>query len=136
LPAESFHHHEHVRVAWLYLQRYSVLAALDRFSTGLKRFAAAHGQAGLYHETITWAYVFLINERMQRDGGEHRWDEFVAQNGDVLNWRPNILTEYYDEQTLQSEVARKVFVMPDKGREGTKEVMGDKQSLAGEVDAH
>src|SRR5438067_11518277 len=67
-PAASFHHREHVIVVWLYLQRYSVLATLARFSENLKRFATANGKANLYHESITWSYVFLLNERMKRHG--------------------------------------------------------------------
>jgi hypothetical protein len=67
-PAASFHHREHVRVVWLYLQRYSVLETLARFSDNLKCFAAANGRPNLYHETITWSYVFLINERIERNG--------------------------------------------------------------------
>jgi len=64
LPAETFHHEQHVRVAWLYLQRYSVLQTLERFSENLKRFATANGKPNLYHETITWAYVLLIHDRI------------------------------------------------------------------------
>ena len=55
LPVEAFHHEEHVRVAFLYLSKYSVLDSLERFSGALRRFAERHGKAGLYHETITWA---------------------------------------------------------------------------------
>ena len=29
LPAEAFHHREHVRVAWMYVMRYGVVAALS-----------------------------------------------------------------------------------------------------------
>lgn len=115
LPAGSFHHREHVRLAWLYLRRHEVLDALGRFRAGLKRSAAANGRADLYHETITWAYVLLINERMRRGGGgEAEWEEFAAENGDLLDWKRNILAEYYGEQTLGSAFAREVFVMPDR----------------------
>src|ERR1700693_4610035 len=82
LPAESFHHRDHVRVVWLYLRCYSVLETLGKFSAGLKRFATANGKPNLYHETITWAYVFLIHGRMQRNGGEHSWPRFVEANAD------------------------------------------------------
>jgi len=114
LPAESFHHPDHVRVVWLYLRRYSVLETLDRFSTGLKRFATANGKPNLYHETITWAYVLLINERLERGGREQSWAEFVDANGDLFDWKDNILKSYYHDETLRSDVARKVFVFPDK----------------------
>ena len=113
-PAASFHHREHVRVVWLYLQRYSVLETLARFSENLKRFAAANGKPNLYHETITWSYVFLINERIERHGKESGWDNFAESNADLFGWKPGILEFYYSEQTLSSELARKTFLFPEK----------------------
>src|ERR1700682_5017619 len=67
-PPGSFHHADHVRLAFEYLCRYSVLEALERFSDALKRFATARGKAQLYHETITWTYLLLIHELMARAG--------------------------------------------------------------------
>ena len=115
LPNSDFHHADHVRVAWLYLRDKPLLAALDSFCTGLKRFAAAHGKPGLYHETITWAYLLLIHERRECMPSSHAWDEFAAANVDLLQWRPSILRRYYREETLQSDFARRVFVLPDGG---------------------
>src|SRR5262249_61516758 len=60
LPNEAFHHRDHVRLAWLYLRELPPAQALTRFTEGLRRFAAVHGKPGLYHETITWAYLLLI----------------------------------------------------------------------------
>lgn len=117
LPAASFHHREHVRVAWLYLRREEPVAALSRFSAGLKRFAAANGAAGLYHETITWAYLLLIRERIEREGAGATWEEFAGRNPDLLGWKPSILDRYYRPETLESDLARRAFVMPDRVRE-------------------
>ncbi|HBB97693.1 MAG TPA: hypothetical protein DC054_20110 [Blastocatellia bacterium] len=114
LRAECFHHKEHVRVVWSYLLRYSVLETLARFSESLKRFAAANGQATLYHETISWAYVFLIHERMARRAGEQTWQEFMETNSDLFDWQNNILKSYYEEVTLKSDLARQTFVLPDR----------------------
>ena len=113
-PVASFHHREHVRVVWLYLQSYSVLETLARFSEKLKRFAAANGKANLYHETITWSYVFLINERMERNGKGSGWDNFAESNAELLDWKPSILEFYYSDQMLRSELARRTFVFPEK----------------------
>ena len=49
----SFHHTDHVRLAFEYLRRYAVLEALDRFSSAWKRIASARGKSMLYNETIT-----------------------------------------------------------------------------------
>ena len=72
LPEDRFHHADHVRAAWLLLREETPAAALDRFSSALKRFAAANGKTRLYHETITWAYVLLTNERRERGENERR----------------------------------------------------------------
>ncbi|MDX6696183.1 MAG: hypothetical protein QOF02_3786 [Blastocatellia bacterium] len=114
LSTDGFHHREHVRLVWLYLRRYTTLETLERFSAGLRRFAQARGLANLYHETTTWAYVFLIHERVERAGASQSWEEFAAANADLLNWKENILMRYYNEDTLHSETARRIFVFPDK----------------------
>jgi hypothetical protein len=115
LPAGSFHHADHVRMAFLYLCRYPALEALERFSISLKRFAAGKGKPGLYHETITWAFLLLIRERMARAGREQTWQEFEAANRDLLNREDNILKKYYREETLTSDLAKTTFLFPDKG---------------------
>jgi hypothetical protein len=114
LPIEAFHHQEHVRAAFLYLAKYRVLEAVERFSTALMRFAARNGKAGLYHETITWAYMLLIRERIARSGQEQTWTEFRARNWDLLDWERPILKKYYREETLASDLARNAFVLPDR----------------------
>jgi hypothetical protein len=113
LPAGAFHHREHVRLAWIYLGRYPALEAMTRFCAGLRRFAAAQGKATLYHETITWAYLLLVRERRERRPGA-TWEEFAAANEDLLTWRPSVLRSYYRDETLASDLARRVFVLPDR----------------------
>lgn len=114
LPGE-FHHADHVRLAFAYLSEYAPLQALDRFVAALKRYAAARGKSQRYHETITHAYFFLIRERMARCSGDD-WDEFAGKNPDILLDKEGILTRYYKETTLQSDLARSVFLFPDKHR--------------------
>jgi hypothetical protein len=114
LAGESFHHADHVRMAFLYLSRFSPLEALQRFSSALVRFAEAKGKPGLYHETITWAFLLLIRERMARAGMPQSWNQFAAGNPDLLDWRENVLRKYYRSETLSSEIAKRTFLLPDK----------------------
>ena len=109
----SFHHADHVRLAFAYLSQYPALQALEKFSAALKRFAAARGKAERYHETITHAYFFLIRERMARTSGK-TWDEFARENADLLQWKDGILNSYYQDATLHSDLARSVFLFPDR----------------------
>jgi hypothetical protein len=111
LPPSQFHHRNHVRLAWLYLTDAPLLEALTRFRTSLQRYAASLGATAKYHETITFAFLFLINERMQREAFES-FDDFAGANAELFE---AILLRYYSEETLGSDLARRVFVMPDVG---------------------
>jgi hypothetical protein len=113
-PPGGFHHRDHVRVAWWYLRQHSWLDALDRFRQALQRFAAAQGSPERYHETVTTAYVLLINERLIGNARDLTWEGFSASNPDLLSWKPSILDRYYRPETLMSDRARQTFVMPDR----------------------
>ena len=113
-PDGGFHHREHVRVAWYYLQQAPFTEALVRFSHNLRRFAAARGKPGLYHETITTAYLLLINERLDGDDRNLSWTAFAERHADLLTWKPSALDRYYRPETLLSDRARRTFVMPDR----------------------
>ena len=110
LPPELFSHRSHVRLAWLYLRDGSLLDTLPRYSEGIKRYAGSLGASAKYHETITWAYLFLIHERMQR-AAYTTFDDFAAANADLFG---PVLERYYSPETLGSELARTTFVLPDR----------------------
>jgi hypothetical protein len=116
ISSEEFHHSDHVQLAFAYLRKYPVLQALEKFANGLKRFAAAQGKTRLYNETITCAYFFLIRERMARCEGLD-WEEFAGRNPSLLVWKDGILSRYYRDATLKSDLARNIFVLPDKSLE-------------------
>ena len=113
LPADRFHHQQHVQVAWLFIQKFGMPDALREFTAAIKRFADAKGATGLYHETITWAFLLLIADRQARCDAEN-WDAFAAANRDLLVWKPSILERYYSREMLTSDLARKVFLFPDR----------------------
>ena len=90
---------------------------MQRFCAALQRFATAQGKPHLYHETITWAYLFLIRERMLRVERRQTWEDFAAANQDLLIWergKSGILSRYYRPETLGSSDARSAFLLPDK----------------------
>ena len=112
LAAARFHHAQHVEVAWRFVCRYGMPAALAEFPAAIKRFAGDKGAHGLYHETITWAFVLLIAERQAAHPCDS-WESFATANPDLLVWKPSILERYYSKELLASDLARRAFVMPD-----------------------
>ncbi|HEY1382729.1 MAG TPA: hypothetical protein VGF43_03895 [Dongiaceae bacterium] len=118
IPAAAFDHRAHVQAGFTYLQRHGYAGALGAMAQSLRRFAAHHGKAGLYHETITAAFLALIHERMAEDlvalGGDFTrhldWDRFAARHPDLF--AKDLIGRYYDRDTLRSDIARRLFVLP------------------------
>jgi hypothetical protein len=70
VPNAGFHHADHLRVAWVYLQEApTVDAALARMETTLRRFATAVGRAEKYSGAITafWMYQLAAARAAQPD---------------------------------------------------------------------
>jgi hypothetical protein len=112
LPASELGHREHVRLAWLYLREAPFETAAPRFCAGLRRFAASLGKADRYHETITWAYLALVNERLHAEGSPPEFEAFARANPDLFDQEKGALAAYYDEATLRSALARRAFLLP------------------------
>jgi hypothetical protein len=110
-PAD-FRHREHVRLGFAMLQREADFGeGAVRFHRALRRFVAAHGAAAKYHETLTWAFLALIHERMYRDpcATSH---ELLARHPDLL---AGALARSYDvAEIAASPIARAVFVLPTR----------------------
>jgi hypothetical protein len=61
--------------------------------------------------------LFLIHERLvrfrQQSGRIPLWSEFAIENADLLNRKSKaILRDYYGDDALASDVAKKIFVLP------------------------
>lgn len=109
LSAADFTHAAHVEAAWLFLG--DPERGADAFRKVLLRFVKHHGARTKYHETLTTAYLRLIDAR--RVAGE-RWEQFAARNEDLLLRPAEVIAEHYSEQRLHGPEARKRFVAPDR----------------------
>jgi hypothetical protein len=108
LPPALFGHREHVRAAFIYLERMPFGAAIDRMRATLQHYTAAIGRASRYHETVTVAFMSLVNVHRQA-GGYADWNEFAARNPELFD--SGLLTRYYAPDTLSSALARQSFVL-------------------------
>lgn len=109
LDPAQFPHAEHLRFGYEMLDRYSFGEAVSRFSGGLKLLAEKAGRPEIYHETITVAFLALINERRARDKAQ-AWAGFKRDNSDLFDKR--CLERWYGAEQLGSELARRVFCLP------------------------
>ncbi|HEU4530073.1 MAG TPA: hypothetical protein VFR59_02775 [Steroidobacteraceae bacterium] len=107
LPPAVFSHRNHLRAAYLYLCRLPFGAAIDAMCGTLRRYTAHLGAADKYHETITVAFMTLVN--VHRGLAEERWEDFIARNPALLDSR--LLGRYYSRETLGTDRARRLFLL-------------------------
>lgn len=102
-------HEDHVRLGWFYLRHDKLTTVLENFPEKLQRFATSKGASGKYHETITWAFLMLINERLGQTS-DPSWSRFAAQNPDLFS--SDVLMKFYSKEELGSARARRAFLLP------------------------
>lgn len=113
LPPVFFDHLGHLRAAFLFLERESVILAQRHFAAAVDRYATALGKPEKFHTTVTFALLAVIAARQ----GVQRfpnWQAFISGNPDVVTNARELLLNYYHAATLDSERARQQFVLPDK----------------------
>lgn len=113
LDPSLFKHVGHLRGAFLFLQREPMLLAQRHFTQTLQRYAAALGAPDKFHATVTYALLAIMSARQGVQQCAN-WREFLQKNPDLTQDASKLLSQYYHPETLESEQARKTFVLPDK----------------------
>jgi hypothetical protein len=106
----SFHHREHLRLAWACLrQSPGVGSACERMRGLIRRFAAAQGHAAKYHETMTQFWVRLLGELHARSG-DAPFEAMIADNPAILD--KDFVLRFYPRELLASTEARNEWIAP------------------------
>ncbi|MDQ3169340.1 MAG: hypothetical protein M3Q55_04250 [Acidobacteriota bacterium] len=112
IAPSTFHHREHVRLAYLYLCNGGVRDAHRRLRASLLAFLAHNGvDAATYHETITRAWILAVDHFMEPAEPAASFDAFIAANPRLLD--TNIMLTHYTKARLFSDDARAAFIEPD-----------------------
>ena len=113
---EEFHHRDHIKVTYLYLRRYPLDEAIAKVRSGLQALAVAWGaptddlERG-YHETMTQAWVRLVNLTLSDCGVAECADAFCDQQPKLM--QKTHLESFYSRERLISWEAKRGFVEPD-----------------------
>lgn len=111
IPKADWTHEAHVRMAWLYLSRLPLPAALQKARSGIARYNRSLGNTTGYHDTVTVAAVRVIASRMAAGEG---YAAFLVRNRDLIDNLMEVLRGYYSDARLKSDEAVAEFVEPDR----------------------
>jgi hypothetical protein len=117
LPRLQWTHAAHLRVGAWHVHHHGAAAALDLLRSGIRRLNDRHGtlnsESSGYHETITAAYVRLIEPFLSAFASEIS----LEQRAGILVEGPladrSVLFRFWSRELLMSERARAEWVPPD-----------------------
>jgi hypothetical protein len=115
LPLGLWNHRAHLKVAYLYLRRFSFDEALQRLRDGIKAYNAAHKIADSltsgYHETMTQAWLQLVHTTLCQFGPADSADAFFDAQTQLSQTRTLLL--FYSRDRVRSPEAKSSFITPD-----------------------
>jgi hypothetical protein len=120
LPRSEWTHARHLVMALWYIHRHGRDRATGLIRDGIRRFNERHGNPTGYHETITLAWVAVIDRFL---GGRDRGVPLPVLAGGLLGecGDRDYLPRFYSKDRLFSNEARGRWVPPDRceiGRTG------------------
>ena len=115
LPFEQWKHRAHLKIAYLYLRQLPYAQALDKIRVNIQRYNAATNTPETlergYHETMTVAWLRLVDWTMRECGTAASANEFLEAQEQLLD--PRALDFFYSRERLISWQAKAEFVEPD-----------------------
>ncbi|MCA1833443.1 MAG: hypothetical protein LC750_12085 [Actinobacteria bacterium] len=108
LPA--FHHIDHLRMTFLYLQRLGIANAPRMIVEGIRSFARTKGAVELYNETMTRFWILVVAEAAVREGA-NSFDDLVARHPELLD--KSLALKHWTPAVLNGEAAKRHWVEPD-----------------------
>jgi hypothetical protein len=106
-------HRAHLQLAFESLAQGDALSVLPHVLDALRTLATAHGQPHKLHVTLTALWLLLVQERMAREPADD-FHTLLSRNPDLLDAR-GLPLRYYQAETLAAPLARRTFVLPDRG---------------------
>lgn len=111
LDPAKFHHDDHIRLAWLCIQRYGARDAEAKLLDGLRQFAqrACVPQKFMHATTVAWTR--LVATAQAASPAANNFSEWIQLYPQLLDRK--LLANYYSPGRLETEEARSGWIEPD-----------------------
>ena len=112
LNPEIFNHEAHVRLAWLYIDKFGVERAEKDIQIQLQNFVEVVGAKDKYHKTLTIVAIKIVNHFMQKSKSDN-FTDFINEFPRLkFNFR-ELINTHYSFNIFGSNKARREFIKPD-----------------------
>lgn len=107
---QNFHHRDHLRLAWVHIRRLGLNRAAEVVTSGIRLFAAEHGSADRYHDTMTRFWVRVVGMGLSRHP-ELTFDELLIAEPHLLD--KGLPFCHWSREAMASDSAKRQWVEPD-----------------------
>lgn len=115
IPHAAWTHRAHIRMAYLVLRREAFERAVDTVRAGIQKLNASQNTPEAldrgYHETLTCAWLRLVDSAIRHYGAGEDFEAFAAQHPHLLCRTQ--LRLFYTRDRIMSWEAKRAFVAPD-----------------------
>ena len=115
VPAQRWTHLAHLTVAYWLLRRHGLAGAIERMGPCIRALNAANGVVDApdvgYHETVTVAWLRIIDGLMRSHGGCATAAAFLEEHPYLLSRR--LLRLFYTRDRILTAEAKGRYVAPD-----------------------
>ena len=111
LPPTQFHHRDHLRLTWCLIRQHDPEVATHAITEGIRRYAAQHGQADKYHETLTRFWVRIVGHMVAARPDIAAFERFLEAFPQLLD--KDLPYRHWRRETMRSGTARAQWVEPD-----------------------
>lgn len=109
LDASLFSHEAHLRLAWIYIQRYGSDEAISIIRNQIQRYAASLGAPEKYNETVTVASVKAVSYFIRKEKND-TFKAFITKNQQLKTHFKQLLATHYRTDIFTSETAKTTFL--------------------------
>jgi len=110
LSNQGFHHRDHLRLAWVQIRRLGLDEASEVVTTGIRRFAAHHGSADRYNDTMTRFWLRVVGLGIIRHP-ELGFEDLLAAEPHLLD--KGLPFRHWSRERMNHDDAKLRWIEPD-----------------------
>ncbi|MFT5471284.1 MAG: hypothetical protein ACI8UO_006417 [Verrucomicrobiales bacterium] len=115
IPLSDWDHRKHLRLAWIHLSQNTFDEALNKIRSGIQAYNKSvgmeEGPEKGFHETLTVAWMKMVDYSMREHGAKEDSEAFLAFQPQLCI--KQLLRSFYTPKQMLSAKAKQEFVPPD-----------------------
>jgi len=107
-----FTHEAHLRLAWIYINKYGKDVAFEKYSIQLQEFANKYNADGKYNATVTFPSIQIMNHFIEKSDS-YDFQDFMKEFPQSKTNFKEVLSKHYSGDIFKSIDAKQHIIQPD-----------------------